>query len=147
MSSSSSSSSRAPSEHAAKETAFFSPAAVEKLRTRFSGLHSEGGGVHVFNPESDFSIDAHAVVLQEQLAKGSYGVVYAGLYNGEKVAVKIESLGPGEEEQVNVLTELTVLQSLCPPSSLSSPLHPRLVGYRGAGKLLKSPTEAKVCQG
>jgi serine/threonine protein kinase len=61
----------------------------------------------------------------------------------EHVAVKIEDLKAEggaqqqqeEEEQVNVLAELTVLQSLT---------HPRLVRFRGAGLLRKSAVEAKV---
>ena len=53
------------------------------------------------------------------------------------MAVKIEDLGAEPEEQTNVLTELTVLRSLALQ-------HDHLVKFRGAGKLLKSPAEAKV---
>jgi hypothetical protein len=58
--------------------------------------------------------------------------------SGQDVAVKIEQLGVEVEEQANVLTELTVLQSL------QSLQHDNLVRYSGAGKIMKSATEAKV---
>ena len=58
--------------------------------------------------------------------------------SSEKVVVKIEQLGAGDVEQVNILTELTVLQSI-------SHGNRNLVQYYGAGKLHKSPSEAKVC--
>ena len=103
MSSASSSSSNRSTSPDTAET-FFSPAAVEKLHARFpSGSLSEEkekkkeegeeeeeerwepgegqyGGFRLFKPDADFNIDVNAVVLKEQLAKGSYGVVYAGYY-------------------------------------------------------------------
>lgn len=52
----------------------FTPVAGEKLKDRFPG-----GDFNLFH-ECQFSVDVQNVILQEQLAKGSYGVVYAGSY-------------------------------------------------------------------
>ena len=61
---------------------------------------------------SDFNVDCSSIQLVDELAKGSYGTVYAGVMHGSTYAVKIEEYSDGVEEQVNLLVELTVLQSL-----------------------------------
>ena len=78
---------------------------------------------------SDFSIDCASIQLIDELAKGSYGTVYAGVMRGETYAVKIEEFSDGVEEQVNLLVELTVLQSLP---------HEKMVRFFGAGCLAKT---------
>ena len=54
----------------------FSRSAFEKLTKRFPT--AEVNGFRLFN--QDFTINVNNVVLQDQLAKGSYGTVYAGSY-------------------------------------------------------------------
>lgn len=83
---------------------------------------------------SDFSIDFHSVALKEQLAKGSYGTVYKAVMNGEVVAAKIEDFHDGDEEQINLLVELSMLQSFP---------HDKLVKFHGAG-ISKSMMGEKV---
>ena len=78
---------------------------------------------------SDFNVDCSTIQLVDELAKGSYGTVYAGVMCGETYAVKIEEFSDGVEEQVNLLVELTVLQSLP---------HEKMVRFFGAGYLAKT---------
>ena len=92
------------------------------------------GTVDFFEP-SDFIIDCSSVLLNDELAKGSYGIVYNGTIGDESYAVKIEEFTEGIEEQVNILVELTMLQSYP---------HERLVRFFGAGFLPKSTVGAKV---
>ena len=73
---------------------------------------------------SDFTVDCASVNLDRVLARGSYGVVYKGIWNGEVYAVKIEDFTSGVEEQINLIVELTLLQSLP---------HDRMVRFYGAG--------------
>lgn len=84
--------------------------------------------------QNDFSIDFSSVTLLEEIAKGSYGTVYKSVMQGKYVAVKIENFHEGDEEQVNLLVELSMLQ--CFP-------HDRLVRFYGAG-LSKSGSDDKV---
>jgi hypothetical protein len=75
---------------------------------------------------SDFNVDYESVKVLDLIAKGSYGTVYKALWNGEVVAAKLEDFTDGDEEQVNLLVELTMLQSFP---------HERLVRFLGAGCL------------
>lgn len=84
---------------------------------------------------SDFSIDCTSISLLDQIAKGSYGTVYKGVMNGMLVAAKIEDFHEEDEEQVNLLVELSMLQSFP---------HERLVRYFGSGCLPNSVTGKKV---
>ena len=80
---------------------------------------------------TDFTIDCSSILLTDEIAKGSYGTVYAGVLHGETYAVKIEEFSDSIEEQVNLLVELTVLQSLP---------HETMVRFVGAGALTKNNT-------
>ena len=103
----------------------FSTAAKTAAEARFPG------GSLDFFCSSDFCIDCSSVQLNDEIAKGSYGTVYAGVsgLDGESVAVKIEEFSCNVEEQVNLLVELTVLQSLP---------HERMVRFVGAGYVTKT---------
>ena len=111
------------------EPVFF-PQAILKLKERFSCDE-----LNFFDPSSDFTEDVADIHLLDQLAKGSYGIVYNAAIGSDKYAVKVEDLRTGVEEQLNILSELTVLQSLP---------HECLVKFFGAGYLSKSAIEAKV---
>ena len=101
-----------------KQNATFSDVAKDGANKRFPE-----GTLDWFHP-SDFAIDFSSVSLLEQIAKGSYGTVYKSVMQGDLVAVKIESFHEGCEEQVNLLVELSMLQSFP---------HERLVRFFGAG--------------
>jgi len=139
----------------------FSPIAMEGLRNRLSVNNPNYKNIlTLFDANLHFQLDVANIAILDQLAKGSYGVVYKGALDGESFAVKIEDVLPGVEEQVssrnsfhcslisyfflnyalivslkfvhvqvNLLVELTILQSL---------KHDRLVPYRGSGYLSKS---------
>ena len=77
-----------------------------------------------FFESSDFSINCESVDLRSILSKGSFGVVYEGVMDGETFAVKMQDFTVGIEEQVNLIVELTILQSLP---------HDRMVRFHGAG--------------
>jgi hypothetical protein len=62
------------------------------------------------------------------LSLGSYGTVYKATMDGGNYAVKIEDFHEGDEEQVNLLVELTMLQSFP---------HEKLVKFFGAGVFVK----------
>ncbi len=109
----------------------FSKEAREKLRTRLPTEELN------FFTMSDFNINVLDITILDQIARGAYGIVYKGSMNGKKYAVKIEDFRVGVEEQVNLLSELTILQSLP---------HERLVSYQGAGYISKCDSEAKVCE-
>mmetsp|Transcript_25952 Transcript_25952/g.24802 ORF Transcript_25952/g.24802 Transcript_25952/m.24802 type:complete len:803 (-) Transcript_25952:141-2549(-) len=100
----------------------FSPYAIEGAHERFPNNSVD------FFESSDFSVNCSSVGLIEEIAKGSFGVVYHGTLDGTSYAVKIEDFHDGDEDhredQVNLLVELTILQSLP---------HPRLVKFIGAG--------------
>ena len=66
----------------------FSPAALTGLRNRFA----VDGAVNdlILFDSSHFRVDVGNISLLDQLAKGSYGVVYKGALNGGTYAVKIE---------------------------------------------------------
>ena len=87
----------------------------------------------------DFNIDYESVKLLELVAKGSYGTVYKSIFEKCIVASKLEDFHESDEEQVNLLVELTMLQSFP---------HERLVKFIGASCLSKSnaiDTDRKVC--
>lgn len=107
----------------------FSKDAYQKLHARFPR-----SGLKLF-ATNDFNVNISNVTILEQLARGAYGVVYKGLMNRNTYAVKIEDIQIDVEEQVNILTELTILQSIP---------HSRLVKFNGAGYLTKSNSVAKV---
>lgn len=75
---------------------------------------------------ADFNVDYNSVEIEELIAKGSYGTVYKAKWKGGIVAAKLEDFTDGDEEQVNLLVELTMLQSFP---------HERLVKFLGAGCL------------
>jgi serine/threonine protein kinase len=104
--------------------------AIEKLKKRFPIDE-----MNFFDEKNDFNIDVSTIMLSDQIAKGSYGVVYHGVMRREKYAIKVEDLRTGVEEQVNILSELTILQSFP---------HHCLVKFFGTGYLSKSLSEAKV---
>jgi len=105
----------------------FSDTALEGLKNR---LHP---GQYDLFESSHFQVDVTNIALIDQLAKGSYGTVYKCSFKGNTYAVKIEDFMTGIEEQVNLLVELSILQSL---------QHDRLVSYFGAGYLSKSSATA-----
>ena len=88
-----------------------------------------------FFESSDFTVDCANVTLCSVLARGSFGVVYIGRMHGETYAVKVEDFNSGVEEQVNLIVELTILQSLP---------HDRMVRFYGAGYQAVSPTGPQV---
>jgi serine/threonine protein kinase len=112
------------------ENPIFYNLAIEKLKQRFPVDE-----MNFFDEKNDFNIDVSTIMLSDQIAKGSYGVVYHGVMRREKYAVKVEDLRTGVEEQVNILSELTILQSFP---------HHCLVKFFGTGYLSKSLSEAKV---
>ena len=118
------------SDSEALSQAIFFPLAIEKLKKRFPV-----DDMNFFDERNDFNIDVSAIILSDQIAKGSYGVVYHGVMRREKYAIKVEDLRTGVEEQVNILSELTILQSFP---------HHCLVKFFGTGYLSKSLSEAKV---
>lgn len=109
----------------------FSEAARNGAAERFPD-----GTLDLFLP-SDFYIDCPSLSLLDQIAKGSYGTVYKGLMNGAVVAVKMEDFHDNDQEQVNLLVELSMLQSFP---------HRNLVKFFGAGFLPKSSTGEMVRQ-
>lgn len=107
----------------------------------FFSLASKGGaykrfpdGCVDFFESSDFSINCKSIDLLNVLSHGSFGVVYKGIMGGELFAVKLQDFTTGIEEQVNLIVELTILQSLP---------HDRMVRFYGAGFQLL-PTGPKV---
>lgn len=81
-----------------------------------------------FFENEDFSINSSKINLADEIARGSYGVVYKGYMEGNTYAIKVEDFIAGEE-QTNMLIELSLLQSLS---------HPRLVQFCGASYVSKS---------
>lgn len=116
-------------EHHNNQPIFFD-IAMNKLKKRFPIED-----INFFDPKHDFNIDVSTIMLCDQIAKGSYGIVYNGVMRREKYAIKVEDLRTGVEEQVNILSELTILQSYP---------HECLVRFFGTGYLSKSLSEAKV---
>jgi serine/threonine protein kinase len=110
-------------------TAAFSDAAKAAASKRFPD-----GSVDFFVP-SDFVVDCTTVNLNKVLARGSYGVVYEGTWNGDSYAIKIEDFTSAVEDQANLIVELTLLQSLP---------HSRMVRFYGAGYQPDSLTGPKV---
>jgi hypothetical protein len=107
----------------------FSSNALEGAEKRFPD-----GSLDWFLP-SDFTVNCTTITLIDQIAKGSYGIVYKGVMNGSIVAVKIEDFHDEDEEQVNLIVELSMLQSFP---------HERLVKFYGAGYLPKSSSGTMV---
>jgi hypothetical protein len=58
-----------------------------------------------------FDMDVNDIVLQDQLARGAYGVVYKGQVKGKTYAIKVLDLVDCAEEQVNILVEIALLKS------------------------------------
>ena len=85
---------------------------------------------------ADVMVDHQQIVLAQQLAKGSYGTVYKGTYQGKGVAIKVEDFPSSSEGQANLLAELTALKGLS---------HERLVQHIGTG-CMPSPAGPKVAQ-
>ena len=113
----------------ALKDASFTPEAKSGACNRFPD-----GSVDFF-VSSDFNVDCASVNLNGVLARGSYGVVYDGTWNGESYAVKIEDFASSVEDQVNLIVELTLLQSLP---------HERMVRFYGAGFQSESLSGPKV---
>lgn len=105
----------------------FSSSAVEGLRSRIGASNFE-----LFDA-SNFQLDVADITLLDQLAKGSYGIVYRCSLKGKIHAVKVEDFLPGTEEQINLLVELSILHSLP---------HERLVSFFGGGHVSKASTGA-----
>jgi hypothetical protein len=102
------------------EAELFSDAAKAGALNRFPE-----GSLDLFEA-GDFTIACTAVSLLDQLAKGSYGTVYKARMAGALYAVKIEDFREDDDEQINLIVEL---------SMLSSYPHPQLVRFYGAGYL------------
>lgn len=87
--------------------------------------------------ESDFAEDCDQLDFREQIAAGSYGRVYTASVGSNTYAVKVEDFHDGDEEQANLLVELTILQSLP---------HERLVKFiiAGCDQISTSPKEYKI---
>ena len=106
----------------------FSSAAVEKVRLRFCDRFC------VYDTE-DQMVDPQQIILSHQLAKGSYGTVYQGTYQGtQSVAIKVEDFPSGTEGQANLFAELSILKVLA---------HERVVQHMGTG-YFPTPTGPKV---
>lgn len=78
--------------------------------------------------DDDFDIDCSDINITDELARGSYGIVYKGFMKSKVYAVKVEEFLAGEE-QTNILVELSILKSLN---------HERLVKYHGCSYISKS---------
>ena len=78
--------------------------------------------------DDDFTMDCSDINISDELARGSYGIVYKGYMKNQVYAVKVEDFLPGEE-QTNILIELSILKSL---------QHDRLVKYYGSTYISKS---------
>jgi len=87
-----------------------------------------------FFESNDFASDCNHIKYTDQVAKGSYGTVYKALVGGEYYAVKTQEFHSGEQEQTNLLVELTILQSFS---------HERLVKFIMAGFQPTSDISAK----
>lgn len=87
-----------------------------------------------FFESSDFVLDCNHIKYTDHVAKGSYGTVYKALVGGEYYAVKTQEFHSGEQEQTNLLVELTILQSFP---------HERLVKFIMAGFQPTSDISAK----
>lgn len=83
----------------------------------------------------DFADDCNSITLLDRIASGAFGVVYKALISGLTYAVKVEDFHPGDEEQTNLLVELSILQSLP---------HERLVRFIVAGSMNTSLQGAKI---
>jgi hypothetical protein len=73
-----------------------------------------------------FDMEINDIVLQDQLARGAYGVVYKGQVKGKTYAIKVLDLVDCVEEQVNILVEIALLKSF--PSNT-------LVSYHGCAHI------------
>lgn len=82
---------------------------------------------------ADCNIDRENLQIHESIAKGAFGTVHKGEYNGKKVAVKIQNVPISiKEECANVMVELSLMQSMP---------HERLIQYIGAdAKVLNEDT-------
>ncbi len=119
---------------------------MDKLVTPGVFLDSVPEGVHKRFPEvkavsetiesGTFDIDVNDLVLQDQLARGAYGVVYKGLIKGKTYAIKVLDLVDCMEEQVNILVEIALLKTFP---------HDTLVAYYGCSHITDSrSSENKV---
>ena len=81
------------------------------LNARESALNRLTNSADLFL-ESDFADDCDQLDFREQIASGSYGRVYTASVGSNTYAVKVEDFNDGDEEQANLLVELTILQSL-----------------------------------
>jgi len=107
----------------------FSDQIKEELRKRFPD-----NSIDFFLPE-DWNLDESALQIFDSIARGAYGTVHKGEYNGEIVAVKIQTVSSSApEECANVMVELSLMQSLP---------HEKLVPYIGSTCTI-SENEIKV---
>ncbi len=93
--------------------------------------------------EKGFHLDPHDLSFQGPLAQGAYGVVWRGQLQRrprsgtaeikQDVAIKVQRVPKDEQEQANLLIELSVLRGL---------IHPRLVRYYGAALLSEDEVRA-----
>jgi serine/threonine protein kinase len=90
-----------------------------------------------FFQQSDCNIERDNLQIHESIAKGAFGTVHKGEYNGKKVAVKIQNVPVTiREECTNVLVELSLMQSMP---------HERLVSYIGADCRVIDSETTEVC--
>jgi serine/threonine protein kinase len=96
----------------------------------------EGPVVQRATPAGGFSLNVQDLAFTRTLAEGAYGVVWEGGLRGRDgpLAIKIQRVPLDEQEQANLLTELSVLQGLS---------HPRLVHYEGSALLEPAEAEAR----
>ena len=106
------------------------------LNARESALNRLTNSADLFL-ESDFADDCDQLDFREQIASGSYGRVYTASVGSNTYAVKVEDFHDGDEEQANLLVELTILQSLP---------HERLVKFiiAGCDQINASSKEYKI---
>lgn len=95
----------------------FSDLVYIEVEKRFSGE-----SIDWFLP-SDFSYEKDSVSILDEIAKGAFGTVHKAMVNNELKVVKIQEFPDDIQEEVNLLTELTILQSF--PNE-------RLVNFFGA---------------
>lgn len=112
------------------ENILFSNYINEELQKRFPDNSID------FFLSGDWNLDESKLTIFESIARGAYGTVHKGEYNGEAVAIKIQTVSSAiPEECTNVMVELSLMQSLP---------HEKLVPYIGSSCSILENEEVKV---